>query len=96
MSALPYSSSLEWYYATGSSWRISINCLPMIDIDPTNALCKNSTLHFAADQTKTYGVTPVLTFDQPLWMKAQHIVDAESSTSRMKKIVLRLGNYTWQ
>ena len=36
-----------------------------------------------------YGVTHVLTFDQPLWMKAQHILDAEPSTSRIKNIVLR-------
>ena len=37
-----------------------------------------------------YGVTHVLTFDQPLWMKAQRILDAEPSTSRIKNIVLRL------
>ena len=39
---------------------------------------------------KKYGVTPVLTFDQPLWINAQHILDAESSTSRIKYTVLRL------
>ena len=38
-----------------------------------------------------YGVTHVLTFDHPLWLKAQHILDAEPSTSRIKNIVLRLG-----
>ena len=38
-----------------------------------------------------YGVTHVLTFDQPLWMKAQHTLDAEPSNSRIKNIVLRLG-----
>ena len=32
-----------------------------------------------------------LTFDQPLWMKAQHILHAEPSTNRIKNIVLRLG-----
>ena len=86
MPALPYSSSLEWSYIT-SSWgislSISINGLPMIDMDPTNASCIYSTLHFVADQVKKYGVTPVLTFDQPLWMKAQHILDADPSTSRI-------------
>ena len=68
----------------------SINCLPMIDMDPKNESCIYSTLHFVANQAKTYGVTPVLTFDQPLWMKAQQILDAEPSTSRIKNIVLRL------
>ena len=30
-------------------------------------------------------------FDQPLWMKSQHILYAEPSTSRSKDIVLHLG-----
>ena len=38
-----------------------------------------------------YGMTHVLTFDLPLWMKAQHLLDAEPSTSRIKNIVLCLG-----
>ena len=37
-----------------------------------------------------YGVTHVLIFNQSLWMKAQHILDAEPSTSRIKNIVLHL------
>ena len=53
--------------------------------------CIYLTLHFDEDKVKKYGVTPVLTFDQPLWMKAQHILDAERSTSRIKNIALRLG-----
>ena len=69
----------------------SIIFLPMKDMDPTNASCIYSTPHFVADQAKKYGVTPVLTFDQPLWMKAQHIFHAEPSTSRIKNTVLRLG-----
>ena len=62
----------------------------MIDMDPKNASCIYSTLHFVVDQAKTYGVTPVLTFYQPLWMKAQHIFYAGPSTSRIKNNVLRL------
>ena len=63
----------------------------MIDMDPTNAWCIYSTLHFVTDQAKKYGVTPVLTFDQPLWMKAQSILQTEPPTIRIKNIVLRLG-----
>ena len=70
-----------------------INFLPMKDMDPTNESCIYSTLLFVADQAKIYEVTPVLTFDQHLWMKAQHIIDAEPSTSRIKNIVLRLGGF---
>ena len=63
----------------------------MIDMDPTNASCIYSTLYFVADQVKKYRVAPVLTFDQPLWMKAQHILETEPSTSRIKIIALHLG-----
>ena len=63
----------------------------MIDMGPTKASYIYLTLHFVADQAKKYGLTPVLTLDQPLWMKAQHILHAEPSTSRIKNIVLRLG-----
>ena len=52
-----------------------------------------SVLHFVADQAKKYGVTPVLTFDQSLWMKAQQILDDEPSTNRIKTVVLRLGGF---
>ena len=65
----------------------------MIDMDPTNESYIYSTLHFVANEIKKYGVTPFLTFDQPLWMKALHILDAEPSTSRIKNIVLRLGGF---
>ena len=76
----------HWEYPGHSS----TNVLPMIH-RTSKASYIYSTLHFAADQAKKYGVTPVLTLDQPLWMKAQHILHAEPSTSRIKNIVLRLG-----
>ena len=70
----------------------SIYFLPMIDTDHTNESCAYLTLHFVANRAKIYGMTPVLTFDQPLWMKVQHKFDAEPSTSRIKNVVL--GDYT--
>ena len=62
----------------------SMTFLPMIDMDPTIASWIYSTLHFVA-------MTYIFIFDQPLWMKAQHIIDSEPSTSRIKNIVLHLG-----
>ena len=50
--------------------QFSINFLPMIYMGPKNESCIYSTLHFVADQAMKYGVTPVLTFDQPLRIKA--------------------------
>jgi len=74
----------------------SVLFLPMIDLDPSNESCVYSTLCFVADQAGKYGATPVVTFDQPLWMKAQQIVDSESSTSRIKQTVVRLGGFHMQ
>ena len=53
----------HWEYPGQSSK----NVLPMIDMDPTSELCIYLSLRVVADQAKKYGVT----FDQPLWMKAQ-------------------------
>ncbi|WAR07353.1 LOW QUALITY PROTEIN: hypothetical protein MAR_017311, partial [Mya arenaria] len=40
-----------------------------------------------------YGVTPVITFDQPLFQKATNIVAYCTSTDPLKKIVLRLSAF---
>ena len=57
--------------------RASIMFLPMIDLDPSNKTCIYSTLLFVSEQAKRYHVTPVITFDQPLWFKALMIVRSE-------------------
>ena len=49
--------------------------LPMIDLDPMNMSCISSTLAFIIEQARRiYIDTPVVTFDQPLWIKAMEIV----------------------
>ena len=45
----------------------SVMFLLMIDMKPTDMTCVNSTLHFVSEHARRYGVTPVLTYDQPLW-----------------------------
>ena len=69
----------------------SIMFLPMIDLDPSDKTCIYSTLLFVSEQAKRYHVTPVITFDQPLWLKALMIVRGEPQDSELKSIVLRLG-----
>lgn len=68
--------------------------LPMIDMDPSDMSCIFSTLHFVANQAARYNVTPILTFDQPLWWKALRILRNEPSGRVLKSIILRLGDYT--
>ena len=70
-----------------------VTFLPMIDMDQNNITCVYSTLVFVADKAKPYDVTPVVTFDQPLWWKAQLIIDNLPVNDSMKSIVLRLGGF---
>lgn len=65
----------------------SITFMPMIDMSPRDLTCINSTLHFVCDQSRRYNVTPVLTFDQPLFQKAMNIIHYSDNSSQLKKIV---------
>ena len=47
-----------------------VNMLPIIDVNPGDMSCIFSTLTFITNQAKELNITtPVLTFDQPLWLK---------------------------
>ena len=66
-----------------------INMLPIIDLDPTNMTCIFSTLLFITEQATKLGInTPVVTFDQPLWLKATEII-----TDKSMSMVLLLGGF---
>eukprot|EP00112_Aurelia_sp_Birch-Aquarium-sp1_P011852 Seg2490.3 transcript_id=Seg2490.3/GoldUCD/mRNA.D3Y31 product="hypothetical protein" protein_id=Seg2490.3/GoldUCD/D3Y31 len=71
----------------------SVSFLPMIDLDPSNITCIYSTLDFVSRHAKRYDVTPVLTFDQPLWWKATCIIKGEPIDSPLRQIILRLGAF---
>ena len=59
--------------------KAKILILPIIDLNPSGYSCIYSTLLFVQDQTLQLDIkTPCLTFDQPLWQKAQEIVVAKS------------------
>ena len=69
----------------------SIVYLPMIDLNPSDPVCIRSTLHYFADHASTHDVTPVVTFDQPLFYKVWQIIQSEPQESPLKKIVLKMG-----
>lgn len=71
----------------------SVMFLTMIDMDPGDLTCIHSTLLFVYDHAAHYQVTPILTFDQPLWWKAMTIIESEGSGSPLKSIILRLGGF---
>ncbi|XP_037043653.1 uncharacterized protein LOC119079700 [Bradysia coprophila] len=74
----------------------SIKVLPMIDLAASDPTCIFSALHFLCKEAEKYGVTPIITFDQPLWWKASLIIQDEPVSSRLKKIVLLLGGFHMQ
>jgi hypothetical protein len=48
---------------------------------------------FVNEYAQRHGVTPILTFDQPLWWKALMIIESEPEESDLRGIVLRLGDF---
>ena len=64
-------------------------CYPIINLNPNDMTCIFSTLNFITEQAKQLEiVTPVVTFDQPLWLKSAEIIAAKSM-----KIVNVLGGF---
>ena len=51
----------------------SVFYLPMIDMKPSDLSGVYSTLCYVSSHAKRYNVTPIVTFDQPLWWKALEV-----------------------
>ena len=69
---LSYKSVMECYDAAdkvnfpgGSSFLF----LPMVDLNPGDLTCINSTLQYISSHARRHNVTSIVTFDQPFWLK---------------------------
>lgn len=72
----------------------SVMFLPMIDMNPSDVTCVSSTLHFVSEHAKQHSIAnPIVTFDQPLWLKAFNIIQTEPPNSDLRKIVVCLGAF---
>ena len=67
--------------------------MPIIDSKGTDPVCILSTMHFVAVQSARYNMTPVLTFDQPLYWKSMSIKEEQDDSSDLRNIVLRIGGF---
>jgi len=67
--------------------------LPMLDIEPGDITCIYSTMMYVSEHAARNNVTPILTFDQPLWLKALMIQESSTNDSVIRSIVLRLGGF---
>ena len=74
----------------------SIFFLPMLDLNPGDMSCVCSTLKFIASQAQKNNVTPIMTFDQPLCLKALTVISSKHADSDLKSIILRLGTFHLQ
>ena len=75
------------------SKKSSITFMPMVDLNPSDATCIFSTLHFVCKQSDMYKKTPVLTVDQSLYQKAIAIVCSQEPSSPLKNMVIRVGGF---
>ena len=71
----------------------SVMFLPMINMNPGDVTCVYSTLKYIQEHAHRHDVTPIVTFDQPLWWKALMIIVTEPVGSDLSDIVLRLGGF---
>ena len=71
----------------------SVIFFPMINMNPGDLSCIYSTLLYISNHAAKYNVTPVVTFDQPLWWKAKAILLEKGYNDELGKIVLRLGSF---
>ena len=68
----------------------------MIDLDPCDPTCIYSTLKYVVSQARLYDVTPVLTFDKPLYWKALTIIQSQPNDIVLNQIVFCLGEFHTQ
>ena len=67
----------------------NITMFPIIDLNPSDENCIYSTILHVIDQARQMNiVTPCITLDQPLWIKAVEIV-----LSKGLNVVVRLGGF---
>ena len=71
----------------------SVVFLPMINMSSSNTACIFSTLKFISEHARHHKVTPIITFDQPLWWKALMVIESEPADSDLRQVVLRLGSF---
>ena len=84
-----WSGFMTQYSAENYPGKSNVAFLPIINLSLNDPSCIFIALEFAIDQAKSLNVeTPVITFNQPLWIKATGIATAKSMS-----IVIILGGF---
>ena len=74
----------------------SVMFLPIIDINPSDMNCVYFTLRYISTHDRRHNVAPIVTFDQPLWLKAVIIQASVSPDNGIRSIVVFLGGFHTQ
>ncbi|CAC5381294.1 unnamed protein product [Mytilus coruscus] len=88
-----WSGTMQMVHKGEYPGKSTVSFLPMIDMSVTDMSCIYSTLTFVCNLATRYDISPVLTFDQPLYWRALTIVQNEQPNSQLKSLVLRLGGF---
>ena len=67
--------------------------LPMIDMNPGNLNCIFSTQQFLCNHACHYNVKPIITFDEPLWLKSHQVIGSQPEGSEFHDIIQQLGEF---
>ena len=67
-----WSGMMQFVHDGDHPGKASVMFLPMIDMNPTDVSCIYSTLLFVSEHAHHHSVKPIITFDQPLWWKANN------------------------
>ena len=65
----------------------SVIFIPMIDMNPSDCTCVYSILKYIQEYAHRHNVTPIITFDQPLWWKALMIIVTEPAGSQLNIVL---------
>ena len=85
-----WSGMMQMVHRGSHPGKSSIMFLPMIDLNPSDMTCVLSTLNYISKHAKRYNVTPIITFNQPLWWKALTLIESQPSESELLLLLLLL------
>ena len=88
-----WSGMMQFVHQGNHPGKAAVMFMPMIDMNSSDSTCIYSTLKFVNEHARKHKVTPIITFDQPLWWKALMIIKSEPMGSDLGGIILRLGGF---
>ena len=83
----------EAMHETGSYYTSKIIPVPFINLDASNITTINSALTYAASECKKRNTSCIVTFDQPLFIKACEVVEGAENDSLLSSVIVRLGGF---